>query len=717
MTPDSRNLPPIPGSDAERWRVIAAAVLIVAGGLAAYFNSLSGPFLFDDLAAVVENPTIRRLWPPGDVLSPPLTGGGVVGRPLLNLTFAINHAGGGLDPRGYHAVNLLLHLLAGLALFGVARRTLARADGRRGADPLVPAAAGTLLWTVHPLLTESVDAVVNRSELLVALCYLLTLYGFLRSLESPAAWRWRAASAAACLLGMASKEVMVSAPLAVLVYDRTFEAGSFGEASRRRRGYYLGLAATWILLAWLVWGGRGRNATVGFGLGISAWSYALTQCRAVVDYLGLALWPHPLVFDYGTEVAGSVGEVLPQAALLGALAAAAVYGLVRRSLAGFAGVCFLAVLAPSSSVLPLTTQTAAEHRMYLPLAALALAGAGALRACLGRRSVPVFAALAGGLALLTIARNGDYRSEVRMWTDTVAKRPGNARARYNLGLALSREQRLSEAEACYREACRLKADYAEARNNLGNAISHQGRPAEAIPEYEKALQLRPGYPAAHYNLATALAELGRPAEALPHFEAAAGDATLPDPAGIRCDFGEALVRAGRPAEAAAQFEEALRAGPPTARAHVNLGATLARLGRPEEAARHYEAALRIDPASADAHYNLGSLSLSSGRDAEAVAHFEQAVRIRPDFGWAEGNLAYALARLGRAEQAAGHYEAALRLVPSSAEIHKRLAAVLEELGRPEEAAAHYAEALRLKPGDAGAEAGLARARAARAVGG
>ena len=99
-----------------------AAVLALAGALA-YAGSFGGPFLFDDQNAVVKNATIRTLTPISVPLSPPRETP-VAGRPVVNLTFAGNYAIGGLDVTGYHVVNLAMHLLVALVLFGVVRRTL-----------------------------------------------------------------------------------------------------------------------------------------------------------------------------------------------------------------------------------------------------------------------------------------------------------------------------------------------------------------------------------------------------------------------------------------------------------------------------------------------------------------------------------------------------------------------------------------------------------------
>jgi hypothetical protein len=146
-----------PPSAAPSPQVLALALATIAGAaLLAYANTLSAPFVFDDLTAIAGNPTIRHLWPPWAALSPPVEAGGAAGRPLVNLSFALNYALGGERVEGYHALNLLIHLAAGLALFGLVRRTLALPllRARWGAVALPVAFFTALLWTVHPLLTE-----------------------------------------------------------------------------------------------------------------------------------------------------------------------------------------------------------------------------------------------------------------------------------------------------------------------------------------------------------------------------------------------------------------------------------------------------------------------------------------------------------------------------------------------------------------------------------
>ncbi len=366
-------------------RCVLGAVVVIAAVLA-WRGALGVPFLFDDTKAIVENPTIRSLARIGDVLSPPVGGTGVAGRPIVNLTLALDFAFGGLDPRGYHATNLLLHAAAALLLFGFVRRTLRRTRLAGSAD--VVGVAVAMVWSVHPLQTESVACVIQRTELLAGFFLLLTLYAFARGIEEPRSRLWPVVSVAASALGMASKEIMVVAPVLAWLFDRSFAAGAGRAAWVQRRAWHLALAATWlVLLALLLRMGGTRGTAAGLGLGTSWWSYALRQCEAIPAYLGLALWPHPLVLDYGTDVVTNPLAVLAPGLLLLGLVAATLLALARWPRVGFVAFSFFAILAPSSSVVPLVTQTMAEHRMYLPLAAVVALAVLAAHRMLGARAV------------------------------------------------------------------------------------------------------------------------------------------------------------------------------------------------------------------------------------------------------------------------------------------------------------------------------------------
>jgi tetratricopeptide (TPR) repeat protein len=688
---------------------IAAAVLTLIA-FATYWNSLRVPFFFDDPIAILENPTIRNLADIGAVLSPPRNGSGVTARPLVNLSLAINYAFGGTAVTGYHVANIIFHALTGMLVLGCVRQTLLcsprLARFRPVAGPFAFSAAA--LWLLHPLQTESVTCVIQRTELLVGLFYLLTLYCFIRAAKS-ASRSWSAAAVVSCFLGMASKEVMVSAPLVVLLHDRTFLAGSFSAAWSRRRFLHLGLAGAWLLLAAiLVSVGGTRGEVAGFGVGITWASYALKQCEAILLYLRLTVWPHPLVVFYGVDVITNPLDVWPEFLLLSALVGGAFYAAWRKPALGFCALWFFVILAPSSSVVPLISQTVSEHRMYLPVAAPIVLFVAGLFSCAPRHAFAVALACVVAFGVLSARRNVDYRTELAIWTDTVAKVPNNARARVNLGAVQNKAGDSAGALASYQRAVQLDPSSAEGFNNLATLFIEAGRPADAIAPCEAALRLRPEFSLAHNNLGTALVQVGRIAEGVAHLETALR--LKPDLAAAHCNLSSALLSLGKTTEAIAHGQAAVRFDPNLALAYFNLANAFLKSNQLDRAIAALEAAVRIQPAYAEAQSNLGSLYYNAGNPARAIPHYEAALKARPDYLDAHNNLASALFQTGRTAEAIEHYRHVIRLQPNYAEAHFNLGLVLARLGRNAEAVAAYSEALRLRPDDERAKSELARLR-------
>jgi tetratricopeptide (TPR) repeat protein len=634
-----------------------------------YRRTFSVPLLFDDLDSIANNLSIRSLWPIWPVLAPP-PGAGVQGRPLLNLSYALNYAGGGVSVFGYHLANLLIHLLAGWTLFLLVRRTLRQPAlaGRfaGSANPL--ALAISAIWTWHPVQTESVTYLSQRAESLMGLLYLLTLYCFVRGAQAADRRRlrlWWTFSFLACLAGVATKEVIVTAPLVALLYDRTFLTGSFNAAWRRHRAVYLALAATWIPLGCSLLGQP--RPGFGFSKGFPWWAYGLTECRVVVQYLRLSFWPRPLIFDYGLLTAESFSQVWPYAAALAALLAATGVALRRSPALGFAASWFFLILAPTSSIVPVAFQPMAENRLYLPLAGVVAGTVLAAFALAGRRCLPVFALLAVGLGLAAARRNNVYSSALALWTDTVEKNPSDLRARADLGEILRQTPgRLQDAIAQDEAALRLKPDFAEGHNNLGNAwVGIPGRLDDAIAEFEEAVRLKPDFAEAHYNLANAWS-----------------------------------AQPGRREDAVAQYQEALRLKPDFAEAHNNLGNVWFNVaGRRDAAIAEYQAALRAKPNYPEAHYNLGNAWIDlPGKLPEAIAQYEEALRLKPDYFEALNNLGEASARTpGRMNEAIAEFEETLRLKPDLAEAHCNLGKAFARTGRTSDAIRELRLAVELKP--------------------
>jgi Flp pilus assembly protein TadD len=598
-------------------------MLFIVVAVATYWNSLGAPFVWDDDPAIVTNQSIRGSL--ADSLAPPLETP-VAGRPLVNASLAINYGMGGLDSTGYHIWNLAVHIAGALLLYGIVRRTLTRsvrlppsprlrrtaeASAEAGqADVQGPAKAGhyedavalvaALTWMVHPLLSETVDYVTQRSESMMGLFFLLTLYAAIRARDQRSAHRasraeardpvqrerrWELVSIASCALGMAAKESMVTAPAAVVLYDLVFEFESARDALASRRFLYAGLAATWLELGVIMW--RWPRSTVG-GSAVGPWTYLLNQAQMITRYLALTIWPQSLVVDYGVPRMLTIRDVAGESALIIALAAATVIAWRRWPAAGFLGVMFFLTLAPTSSIVPITSEVGAERRMYLPLAALVVLAVtlvgvvidrargrspGRSRALIGA-AIGVSVMVIAVLAVRTAYRNREYETQISLWESVIARRP-QGRARFALANQLMEAGRHDEAIAQLRAAV---VDFPDARAGLGTELLISGEFKEGIEVLEAFLQANPSAP----NRAPARPLIAK---------------------GYR-GLAERSLQQQRFAQAADEARHSIQFDPQSADAHNVLGAALASQGQFDQAAAEFREALRLNPQLQSAGNNL-----------------------------------------------------------------------------------------------------------------
>lgn len=659
-------------------RVWPRALLIAAAAVLLYGAGISGPFAFDDAMTVVQNPTIRDLGDLRAVLSPPAHTA-LSGRPLASLSFAVNYALGGLDVTGYHLVNIALHIACALLIFGLVRGTLARVGhrtGKRGTRDLDIAFAVALIWAVHPLTTEVVNYLTQRTEALMALCCLTTMYAAMRSLDSPAV-TWRILAIVAGVAGAACKETIVVVPLLVALCDRAFAFDSFAAAFRARWKLYSGLALTWVVLAAMV-AGNGQTIAAGSeSAPASPWTYLLNQTEMITRYLRLAVWPQGLVLYYGWPQPLTLVDVWPHALVLVALFIAAVVVWVRRPAVGFLGAAFFLLLAPTSSVLPIATEVGAERRMYLPLVAvviLMVLGAMELWRRLQRTAaaksvassstasvgVVVTTAVAIALGVATVIRTREYRSPLTM-AETVLARWPTASAHNLVGTELVAVGRHDEAIQHFRTAA---AEFPAARYHLGSELLATGHADEGIAMLEIFVKQEPHQVAARSSLIA----IGREYEA-------------------RQNWSSALDA----------FTQILAVEPSDADAHGLVGDALSGQGAFAAAIPHYQIYLRAHPADAGAWSALGVAVISCGQTDEAVAAFRNAVGVEPANPHFRQNLARSLLEKGEVHEAAEQAQQATTLAPNDPAAHEVLGEAFAKEGQIDAARAQFKRALEIDP--------------------
>jgi Flp pilus assembly protein TadD len=564
--------------------------ILAAFAFGLYANSLSAPFVFDDDHAIVINEQIRHI---STSLSPTERGSPLAGRPLVSLTFAINYALDDLHPRGYRLVNIAIHVVCALLLFALARRHV----NERAAF------AAALIWMVHPLATEPVDYVSQRTELMMAAFFLATIY------FGPTRLTRLTASVACCALGMACKETMVVAPIIVMLYDRTFSFGSFRDAFRERGRYYAALCATWLVLGVLLWSSP-RGDSAGFvGASVSPWEYLIDQSVMIVRYLRLAFWPRGLVLDYGEPLHVAFSRVAPYFFVVAALLVATIVALVRKPSIGFLGAWFFLTLAPTSSIMPISTEVGAERRMYLPLMAIVVIVVLVVRRFVGSRVRGfVFAGSVVLLAVATYQRNAEYRSGLTLWQTVLERWPPHARAHRNLAAELKLANRRDEEIQHLRAAVK---DLPEIRNILGLELLALGRHAEAADELRIYVRDNPRDADAWANLGNALSALGRNDEALQ------------------------------------AYQRAIAVDPRNGLAQRNLALEYLQQNDFGNAVAHAREAVRLTPNDAAAHNLLGLALIGDQKVDEAIAEFRASLALQPENNDASGYLERTLKAVGR----------------------------------------------------------------------
>lgn len=592
----------------DRFTVLAAALLLVT--VLAYLPAIRGGYIWDDDAYVTGNLTLRTLSGLGQIWTE--FGATPQYYPLVHTSFWIEYHLWGLNPLGFHLVNVTLHAASALLLVLLLRRLSVPGFWLAG-----------FLFAVHPVHVESVAWITERKNVLSGVFYLLSMLcytGWLGSTypEFPdgtrPALRPRTFYALALLFyvgALLSKTVTCSLPVAVLLV-------LWWKRGRIARRDVMPLVPFFVLGAGFgaVTAVMERTRVGAFG---ADWSLSFVERlllapRIIWFYAGKLLLPFQLTFFYPrwTVSAQDAAAWLFPAALIAVL----LFLWVLRTRIGrgplTAALFFCATLFPALgffNVYPMRYSYVADHFQYH--ASLGLLVLGAAVAAHGLRSRP--AALAGislsvilALSVLTWRQAHVYRDIETLWRDTLAKNSGAWMAHINLGLELERQGRTEEAHAQFLRAAAIHPGSEEAQTNAGKALRASGRTEEAIAAFRRAIEINPRFPDAKYNLANALQSQERHRDAI----------TL---------YREVL---------------ALKADYPGAT--TNLGMTLALSGRLDEALTVFHDGVQRFPADPALYNNYGMALLKAGRRREAAECFQTAIRLNPRFETARANLSRAL---------------------------------------------------------------------------
>ena len=668
-------------------------LLLVVAVVFAYQPAWHAGFIWDDDVYVTQNPLLsapdglKRIWFSLDSPSQYF--------PLTYTTFRLERPFWGLNPAGYHWINILLHAANALLVWRLLQRLS------------VPGAwLGAAIFALHPVQVESVAWITERKNVLSLLFFLLALRAWVEFVEvrPKPLRRFYFLSMFFYALALCSKTTACTLPAALLLI--LWWQGKPINRSRLAQvvpflvmGVGMGLVTVW----WERYHQGTQGALFSYGL----LERILIASHAVWFYLGKLVWPVNLTFSYPHWTLQPAHPLAYGWLAAGAGLGAAVF--FARQFVGrgpeVAALFFVATLSPLLGFIMLYTfwfSFVADHYQYVAsIGPIALA-AGGLATALGmwRKEKPFLKPALVGALLLTLAgltwrQSRMYANLETLWGTTVARNPDSFLAHNNLGNVYFRGGRMDEAIAHYQQALAIQPRYALALNNLGNAFLRTGRIEEAVEQYQKALALQPGDAGTHDNLGNALLKTGQVDEAIAHFRTAL--ALRPDDAETHDYLGNALLKKGQVDEAISQCQQALALQPDKAEFHNNFGNALLEKKQPTEAIQQYQRAIALQPASAEFHHNLGIVLLRQGRVDEALQQFQKAVEIQPDYAKGHEGLGMAFFRKGQVDGAILHFQEVLRIHPDFAEANNNLGAAFLQKEQVPEAITYYQKAVQLEP--------------------
>lgn len=553
------------------------ALTIFFLSIAIYANSLKNGFVYDDAFTVADKFFIEDLSNLPQLFDKAYfaLSGELTYRPVVTFTYFLDYAMFGLNAWGFHLTNMLLHAINGVLLYTFLA-LLSKDSKDRNQIPLL----ASLLFVTHPALTEAVNAISFREDLLAFSFYMATLILYIGSTarSSPIIFLLSCVTYSVSLF---SKEMAITLPLIVYLYERIYGRRGKGAGSilfNRYNAGYIAVTVVYLFFRFFYFQSpEGEEELHRWGL----WERFMTIPVLILSYLKLIVFPVSLSAEYVILPVRLVSPTLlfSSIAVISLLAIAFMKGEKERGIAFGTGF-FIATLLPVSNIIQLTNPFAMRY-LYLPTAGLAIAAgviisniAGSQDAKIRRRSIFMLSlSILAIYSAAVVMRNEVWRSDYTLWSDTVRKAPDSGRAHLGLGLSYYEKNRLNDAVRHYQIALSLTPDYAKGHNNLSLVYYQQGRLDDALSELQTALRLKPNYAKAYYNT------------------------------------GRIYFTQGRIDEAMHAFRNALALQPDIVEAHYGLGLAYLKKGLKDEARKEFEMTLKLKPNHIDAYLAIESTFL------------------------------------------------------------------------------------------------------------
>ncbi|MFN3531179.1 MAG: tetratricopeptide repeat protein [Candidatus Brocadia sp.] len=684
--------------DAAPYNILAVISAIV------FINTLSNTFVYDDSVTIVNNNLIKNWKNFHSIFSFHyfILSGELSYRPLVTLSYFIDYSLWGLNPLGFHLTNILLQT-ANTVLFYIFLKQVTRVSAL--------AFISTLLFTTHPIITETVNSISYREDLLTALFLLIAFVLFLRidekSLTRGKFTAYYAGSLFSYFLSLFSKETAVTLPILLVLFNAfyTTSARPLQSVMKRVKGIYIGyfiITGFYLFVRFVLF----RHVYIRLD---QTQQDLFVMFKVVASYIKLLFLPFNLNADY---VVPSVAAGIPSFIISVLFVTITVILLIRlcqnNKQHGFFVLWFFVTLLPVSNIIPIGN-IMAERYLYIPIMGFSVVIGILVYKCILKKN---FAAICLGtviiiLCIISVHRNGIWRDEFTLWHSTVNRESNSARAHHNLGVVYSLKGFSDYAEFEYKKTLEINPKDVESHFNMGNAYERKGMLDAAIKEYQEALRCNPVYADAYNNLGGIYKKKHIFDRAIELYKKA-----------IQCNpfspyyynnLGLAYHENKLYKEAITEFSRAVQINSGISFLHNNLGNTYKEMGNFEEALTEYKTALKLDPDSADTHNNLGIIYIGTGQFDKAISEFDTAIQLNPKLANVHNNLGIAYAKKGNLEMAVNELNEAITLGFDNADVHNNLAGVYLTKGSTDNAIDELKLALKFNPLDSNAHCNLGNA--------
>jgi len=683
---------------------IAPYIILSIISVIVFCNTLDNTFVYDDSVTIVKNNLIKS-WKNFHTLfsfNYFILSGELSYRPLVTLSYFIDYSFWGANPGGFHLTNLLLQTI-NTVLFYIFLKRVTKVN--------TLAFFSTLLFTTHPVLTETVNSISYREDLLTALFFLIAFILYLKInktfFNKSKFLLYYLGSLFSYLLALFSKEMAITFPILLILFDIFYlPSGKPLQALiKKLKGIYIGyfsVTGFYLFIQFVVF----RHVYIRLD---QTKQSLFVMIKVLASYIKLLFLPFNLNADYVIQpIATGFLSFIISILLVTTVIIITIQLCKNNKQYWFFILWFFITLLPVSNIIPIGN-IMAERYLYIPIMGFSviigiLVQNFNLKNPLATRCSAVVIVILG---VMCINRNGIWRDELTLWYSTAIREPSSARAHHNIGVVHSAKGYYGYAEFEYKKTLEINPKDIEAHYNLGNAYERKGILDNAIKEYQEAIRYNPYYADAYNNLGSIYKKTQLLDKAIEYYKKA-----------IQCNpfsphyynnLGLAYHEKKLYKEAATEFARSLKINSEIPTIHNHLGNTYKEMGNIKDALTEYTTAIELDPATADFHNNLGIVYTNIGQLEEAIKEFETAIRLDPKLANVHNNLGIADAKKGNLDKAVDELNKAIALGYDNADVHNNLAGVYLTKGLTDNAIVELKLALKFNPKDSNAHCNLGNA--------